>query len=950
LCPDVGDAFGSGYTFADLNGDSKPDIFEIGLGDSGDYSSLSFLNDGSGRFGPSWASPFNTSTAITQLGDYKLGDFRHTGHLDLVAIGTNTAYEASQQLIVFQPGNGDGTFGNATVTPVSGADGLMAAGDFNGDGKLDFVAVNGAQSHIITTFLGNGDGTFRTGASLSFSDSNNDIARVFVGDFNRDGKLDILVFATSNGYGTTGSAVWEFDGNGDGTFQVGRELSTGFDSIALADINNDGHPDIARFDFFQSDWSLGFLASPQITNYLGQTDGTFQQSGSYSPYSGSPIEFAPYEQFGDPLSVSVTGDYNGDGKIDEVEFQAGPPGRGLPIYAQMLMGNGDGTFTPTYDMFLFAPYVYPEYGRDLDGDGFTDMVGLDWGSGGMMIQRGAPAPALQIALTDPILTTSSGCGVVFPDLISSSDRSVSLSSSVQGVVLPSSITIPAGATYTQFCFTLDGTYNPHQVFDITATMAGSSATAYGSQAYAAPFTSSVNPTATTVVYAGQDTPAVTVMVQSQAQYKGGTVHFDCQGLPAGYSCEFNPAQVTLASSSSATTTLVVHTANGTSVFSPIEVLADDGQVLQRAALTLNVAVLGISGASGDIFAATPGTATKPFSVSGIPPYAFSCSGLPAGASCAFSGKQADYPNTSSISASIVLPAGVATVASPFQVTVNSGVSSASSNQTLNVYSFALQAPSTEQDFAIPGSSPSVSFAVQQSNLPSGMLMVGCSLDSSTLCPFYYTAFGPADSTLVQQIAVPLSTPLGHHQLTISTTFYDNTQQFSFPFYVADFSGSLSSSAVTLSAGGTTPITLNLTATAGFLGQVNLACAYSGITCTFSQGTVTFTGGATQQVTLTLAAPTTAMNAIPRRPSKFERLPNLPLLAVLPLGLALGLRRRKAFSTLLGTVLLMSLLSCGGGSGKSGGTPPPPTQYSVTVQGSCNGITHTLGKIAATVND
>ncbi|HWG20710.1 MAG TPA: VCBS repeat-containing protein [Terracidiphilus sp.] len=668
VCPYVLN-YGSGYTFADLNGDGKPDIFEIGFDTSSHYYTLSFLNDGSGHFGASLASPLDTNNTITllgdyKLGDYKLGDFRHTGHLDLVGIGTNTAYKETQQLIVFQPGNGDGTFGNAKVTPVSGADGLMATGDFNGDGKLDFVAVNGAQSHLLTTFLGNGDGTFRTGASLSFSDTNNDIARVFASDFNRDGKLDILVFATSNGYGTTGSVVWEFDGNGDGTFQAGRELLSGFQPMTLADINNDGHPDIVRFDFFLPD-GISIRQSPQITNYLGQADGTFQQVSSYAPYSDPPVAPWPYEQMGDPLTVSVTGDYNGDGKIDEVAFQVG-----LPAYAQMLMGNGDGTFTPTYDVFPFVPYLYPEYGHDLDGDGFTDMVSLDLGSGGMMMQRGAPASALQIALADPIVTTGSGCGAIFPNLISSSDRSVSLSSTVRGVVLPGSITIPASATYAKFCLTLDGTYDPHQVFDVTATMDGNSATTYGSQAYEAPFAASVAPTATTPVYAGQDTPPVTVTVRSQAQYAGGTVQFGCQGLPAGYICEFNPSQAALAPASSISTTLVVHTAAGTPAYTPIAVIADDGQVLQRASVTLNIAVLGFSQVSEPVIAATPGTGTEWFSVSGIPPYTFSCSGLPAGATCSFSGTQSDYPSLSAISASITLPAGVTPGTSPFKVIVS----------------------------------------------------------------------------------------------------------------------------------------------------------------------------------------------------------------------------------------------------------------------------------------
>jgi hypothetical protein len=616
VCPYVGDAFGSGYTFVDLNGDGKPDIFEIGLDGSSNYSSLSFLNDGSGHFGASSASPLgiDASTTLpggyTQLTDYKLGNFRNTGHQDLVAIGTNTISSSNQQLIVFQPGNGDGTFGKATVTPVSGANGLMTTGDFNGDGKLDFVAVSGAQSHILTTFLGNGDGTFRTGASLAFADTNNDVARVFTGDFNRDGKLDILVFATSNGYGTSESAVWEFDGNGDGTFQTGRELFTGFDSIALADIDNDSHPDIARFDFFQSNWNLGFLASPQITNYLGQADGTFQQVNYYAPYNDTPLELEPYAQFGDPQTVSVKGDYNADGKIDEVAFQSGPV-----AYAQMLMGNGDGTLTPTYDIFPFTPDVFPVYGHDFDGDGFTDMLSLDWGSGGMMIQRGAPVPALQIALEEAIVTGNRGCGWVYPDVASSSSQTVMLSSSVSGVTLPPSVTIPAGALKAQFCYTLANNFNWRQVFDINATLNGSTATAYASDSYVVGFSEAVSAVTPAAVYQGQSSAPLTFTLTAQPGYNS-TANLYCEWLATGDSCEFgsNTLGVSPAGPASATVTLVT-SANAATYGNShsFTIAADDGNVIQRQTVSLGVATLEITAQTPfDIPSLAPGSGTQAF--------------------------------------------------------------------------------------------------------------------------------------------------------------------------------------------------------------------------------------------------------------------------------------------------------------------------------------------------
>lgn len=53
------------------------------------------------------------------------------------------------------------------------------------------------------------------------------------------------------------------------------------------------------------------------------------------------------------MDSSMVGDYNGDGKPEEVALQ-----RGYGDYAQLLMRNGDGTFTPTQDIFSFSQYNY----------------------------------------------------------------------------------------------------------------------------------------------------------------------------------------------------------------------------------------------------------------------------------------------------------------------------------------------------------------------------------------------------------------------------------------------------------------------------------------------------------------------------------------------------------------------------------------------------------------
>src|SRR5437868_3871733 len=78
------------------------------------------------------------------------------------------------------------------LAPVNYAAGTAPAaigvGDFNGDGKQDLVVANNASVGTVSVLLSNGDSTFQ--APISSSDG---IAptSVVVADFNGDGKLDV---------------------------------------------------------------------------------------------------------------------------------------------------------------------------------------------------------------------------------------------------------------------------------------------------------------------------------------------------------------------------------------------------------------------------------------------------------------------------------------------------------------------------------------------------------------------------------------------------------------------------------------------------------------------------------------------------------------------------------------------------------------------------------------
>jgi hypothetical protein len=792
----------SAPSFVDLNGDGKTDILLLDEGYNGEYFITALLNDGTGRFTAPVTSDAGVSLPSQWMGDYRLGDFRNTGHLDFVGIGLGLSYSTGTQYIVFAPGNGDGTFGKSTFISTPGAEGEMTVGDFNGDGKLDFIAVGASPTGpgwVLTTFMGNGDGTFRNGGATTFTDFAGEIARVFVGDFNRDGKLDVVVYDTGNGYWTTGSNVWEFLGNGNGAFQPGIQLFSSFQPMTMADVNGDSNPDLVRYDFMWPNGTTQTFGPARFTTYLGQSLGAFTKSSSYAPYGGIPLQAPPYLQFGDPTTSSFVADLNGDGKLDEIAFQQ-PPSFGGDTYAQILMGNGDGTFTPTYDVFdLHKVFGFPAYAHALDGSSFSDLLEIDGSTSSMHVFKGGPAPALQLALEETEVTANPGCGWVFLNLTSNTDTNIALSSSVPGVIVPASTTVLAGSLSQRFCYSLSAKYDWHQVFDIRAQLGSDTAVAYAWDSYQIGFSESISPSTNQAIYPGQSTAPVTVSVTAVPAYSS-TVQLSCVGLLAGETCSFGQNTLSISPGHVASTSVVVHASSSTNGMSPVTVVASDANVSKRQALNVIVAPLLVYALNGGLVQATsPGTATGQIIINGIPPYQPSCSGLPRGVTCAFSGSQVPYPGQTSLTLSLNVPAGVAAQNYAFTVGVASGPTPASVPFTLAVEDFNLQPPASGSAWGPPGATITLNLNAQSINSFSSTINVSCTMNSGT-CGGGSFFVGPNGTPVNLTITEPLNAVFGADTLTVTGSSGSAIHTVSFPFYVADYAGKLSASTLTIAQG------------------------------------------------------------------------------------------------------------------------------------------------------
>src|SRR6266446_2301765 len=280
---------------------------------------------------PRWYCPPGADVNTTTYGLWNRdhtniipGDFDGDGKTDLIKQDDATTYQKA----TLYRSNGDGTFTAVAIIPgywdrnhVN-----IILGDFNGDGRTDFIKQTDNAADDLGVYLSNGDGTFTftsvtwprceyvdtvpprwwcdPGGSVTTTNYgfwNRTYTKLITGDFDGDGKTDFIKQDSA----TFGGKATLYRSKGDGTFtSVAMDSPGSWDfahvNIIPGDFNGDGKLDLIK----QTDSTMQSLG----TVYLSVGDGTFTTVDMGSPGTWS----------WDYTSL-IPGDFNGDGKTDFIK-------------------------------------------------------------------------------------------------------------------------------------------------------------------------------------------------------------------------------------------------------------------------------------------------------------------------------------------------------------------------------------------------------------------------------------------------------------------------------------------------------------------------------------------------------------------------------------------------------------------------------------------------------
>jgi hypothetical protein len=721
------------------------------------------LNNGDGTF-----KPVQQYTVGTGPLSVAIGDFNGDGKLDLAVSsyesGATFADNVARLSILL--GNGDGTFQSALITKLA-RPGKLAVGDFNGDGKLDLVmndsySPDGCQ---IAVLFGKGDGTFQSPVIVPVPDAANTVAtNIVVADLRKNGKLDLVVPTTmGNNVGDSDDVVAILLGNGDGTFQppVNYAVNTNPGPVAVADFDGDGKLDLAVSNICGTGGSYGNCEAPStVSVLLGNGDGTFQSQNTWTVgYGGFSI---------------ATADVNGDGNLDLVVPNA------YDSTLTILYGTG-------YGGFIEETYAYGNQAISLvagqlskGGAGSADMVLGNWNSykgstitamlneaGTHVTLASSPNPSNSgqaVTFTARVAASVTGAGSTPTGSVTFKDGSTVLGSAslVSGVATFSTSTLPAGTDSIVAAYSGDTNFNPNNA-TLVQTVTG------GKQS----FTLSASPTAVTVAQGASGTSTITVVPTGGFS---GKVTLVASGLPTGVTAVFSPnpavstSTLTLTASATAATGTTTVTITGTSgslsatttIKLTVNPSTPGGFTLTALPKSLTV-TQGKSGTSAITIKPTGGFSGN---------VALVATGLPTGVTAVFSPNPATTTSTLTLTVNATAATGTTTVT----ITGTSGSLSATTTIKLTVKTaplgnFTLTALPKTLTVA-QGSSGTSTITIKPTNgFAQKVILTASGLPTGVTASFSPTSVTPPTTTTsTLTLKVSSSAAVGATTITLTGTF------------------------------------------------------------------------------------------------------------------------------------------------------------------------------------
>lgn len=275
-------------------------------------------------------------------------DLNNDGAPDLITQCTPPTDTDCVGRFAVQLNNGHGVFGAPVFYSSNSRDAIefLAVGDFNRDGKMDLAVAAGGTTPGIDMFLGNGDGTFRVPIRSAMTLG----APRVTADFDKDGQLDLAFVGPSSSHNQILIAL----GRGDGTFSTPTVAYTTFgfiENMVTGDFDGDSFPDLATDDVSDCNNSV---CTYRFYGLYGTGTGSFTSHITMSPDSVNPYNPA---------------DVNKDGRSDLLSIES----CATQCVVQIRYGTASRTFTnkqfATASKFPGTPVT-----ADLNGDGLNDIV------------------------------------------------------------------------------------------------------------------------------------------------------------------------------------------------------------------------------------------------------------------------------------------------------------------------------------------------------------------------------------------------------------------------------------------------------------------------------------------------------------------------------------------------------------------------------------------------